>query len=63
MRPGDHFWRIAEEVLAAHLQRTPADGDTDPYWRRLVAANRDRLVDAANPDLLFPGQVLLVPPA
>ena len=63
VRPGDHFWRIAEEVLARQRQHPPTDAETDPYWRRLVAANRDRLADRDNPDLLFPGQVLVVPPA
>jgi len=61
VRPGDHFWRIAEEVLATQLHRAPADGETDPYWRRLVTANRDRLADRENADLLFPGQVLVLP--
>jgi nucleoid-associated protein YgaU len=32
------------------------------YWHRLIAANGDRLVDAGNPDLLYPGQVLVLPP-
>jgi nucleoid-associated protein YgaU len=63
VRPGDHFWRIAEEVLTERRQRPPTDAETDPYWRRLVDANRQRLVDRDNPDLLFPGQVLVVPPA
>ena len=61
VRPGDHFWRIAEEVLTTELRRAPTDGETDPYWRRLITANRDRLADRENPDLLFPGQVLLLP--
>ena len=61
VRAGDHFWRVAEEVRAAQLHRAPTDGETDPYWRRLVTANRDRLADRDNPDLLFPGQVLLLP--
>src|SRR5688500_7360253 len=61
VRPGDHFWRIAEDVLAARLHRAPTDGETDSYWRRLVTTNRDRLADRENPDLLFPGQVLLLP--
>jgi nucleoid-associated protein YgaU len=32
------------------------------YWRRLIDANRDRLVDPGNPDLLLPGQELVLPP-
>jgi hypothetical protein len=32
------------------------------YLHRLVEANRDRLVDPANPDLVHPGQVMVLPP-
>jgi nucleoid-associated protein YgaU len=32
------------------------------YWLVLIEANRDRLVVADNPDLLYPGQVLVLPP-
>jgi nucleoid-associated protein YgaU len=60
--PGDHFWSIAERVLAQAWARAPADAEVDPYWRRLVEANRHMLADRHNPDLLFVGQVLEVPP-
>jgi hypothetical protein len=33
-----------------------------PYWHRLIERNRSRFADPANPDLLFPGDRLLVPP-
>jgi hypothetical protein len=32
------------------------------YWQRLIAANRHDLIDPDNPDLLVPGQRLVVPP-
>jgi hypothetical protein len=53
VRPGDSFWSIAED----HADRT----DVAAYWRDLIAANRDRLVDRSNPDLLYPAQVLRLP--
>lgn len=58
---GDSFWSIAEETLAA-------DGPVEPrdvarYCDRLIEANRDRLVDRHNPDLLAVGQELSIPPA
>ncbi|HET9444059.1 MAG TPA: hypothetical protein VFO65_12095 [Acidimicrobiales bacterium] len=62
VRPGDHLWRVAEEVLATAWTRPPSDSETTPYWARLVEVNRSNLADPANPDLLFPGQVLEVPP-
>jgi nucleoid-associated protein YgaU len=50
---GDSFWSIAvEEAGERELVR---------YWRALIEANRDRLVDPSNPDLLHPGQVLRLP--
>ncbi len=58
---GDHFWHIAEEHLRRHRGSTPPEEDVRRYWRRLVAANRDLLVDGDNPDLLLPGQLLRVP--
>ncbi len=59
VQPGDHFWSIAESELVAARSRPVSDSEIDPYWRRLVAAN---LVEVPNPDLLFPGQVVQVPP-
>lgn len=59
---GDHFWHIAEATVGHHLGRAPRVTEVDAYWRRLVTANRDRLVDRDNPDLLFAGQEVLLPP-
>lgn len=56
---GDHFWSIAEEELAAARSRPVSDAEVDPYWRLLVDTNRPEVVD---PDLLFPGQVVRIPP-
>lgn len=63
VRPGDHFWSIAERVLAQTWPDEPTDAEVDLYWRALVAANTELLRDRDNPDLLFPGQVIAVPPA
>jgi hypothetical protein len=60
---GESFWTIADEVLTDRLDRTPTEAETAAYWERLVLANRDRLVDRDNPDLIFPGQSLSVPPS
>jgi nucleoid-associated protein YgaU len=58
---GEHFWSIATNVLAGTWGRPPADRELTPYWEQLVDANRSRLADPGNPDLLFPGQQLVVP--
>ncbi|MDP8976588.1 MAG: hypothetical protein M3N28_09565 [Actinomycetota bacterium] len=62
VRPGDHFWSVAERVLADAWGRAATDAEVGPYWRELVDANRSGLPDPANPDLLFPAQSLTVPP-
>ena len=61
VRPGDHLWGIAESVMAEHGSHRASEADIARYWAALIAANRDRLADAANPDLIFIDQVLLVP--
>ncbi len=63
IQPGQHFWAVAERVLERAWGRSPTDAEVVPYWRDLIAANRGRLYDRNNPDLVFPGQVLvLLPP-
>jgi nucleoid-associated protein YgaU len=57
---GDSFWSIAADTVAA-AGREPTDRQVTAYWRRLVEANRSRLIDAGNPDLLVPGQHLVLP--
>ncbi len=48
----DCLWRIAANPAIYN----------DPYqWRKLYEANRQRLVDPNNPDLILPGQILSVP--
>ena len=61
VRSGDHFWAISERAVAAHLGRTGSEEEVLAHWQATVAANADRLVVASNPDLLLPGQVVVVP--
>ena len=61
VRPGDHFWSVAEHVLERGGADVTSDGAVTEYWRRLIVANADRLADPKNPDLIFPGQVLTLP--
>lgn len=60
---GDHLWTVAERALTDAWHRTPSEAELVPYWRTLVEANRSSLADPANPDLVFPGQVVRLPPA
>jgi hypothetical protein len=59
--PGEHLWRVAAETLAAH-GRADDDRATLAYLHRVIEANRDRLIDPDNPDLVHPGQVMVLPP-
>jgi nucleoid-associated protein YgaU len=61
VRPGESIWRIAEDHLASGLGRTPGLGEVAAYCDVVVEQNRERLVDAGNPDLIYPGQVIRVP--
>jgi LysM domain len=57
---GDSFWSIAADTLA-QAGKAASDRRVIGYWRRLVEANRGRLLDPGNPDLLVPGQELVLP--
>lgn len=61
--PGDHLWGIAARHVAAARGVDPAglaDRDVHAYWVRLIAANHGAL-RSGDPDLIYPGEVLLLP--
>lgn len=60
--PGQSFWSIAEHVVGAARPDPPSEGEVAVYWLRVIAANRHELAHRANPDLIFPGQVFVLPP-
>jgi nucleoid-associated protein YgaU len=53
VRPGDSFWRIAEATVAP-------DEEVATHWLRLVAANLER-IRSGDPDLIFPGEIVVLP--
>ncbi len=59
--PGDSFWTVALRLTSARLGRPASDGEVLEPWLALIDANRDRLTDPEDPDLLLPGQVLRLP--
>ncbi|GIU85197.1 MAG: hypothetical protein KatS3mg008_1972 [Acidimicrobiales bacterium] len=61
VRRGEHLWSIAEEFLAEVLGRPPTTSETAAYHRRLIEANRHRLFDPDDPDLVFAGQTFTLP--
>ncbi len=58
---GDHLWAIAERHLRDHHGHPVGDAEVATYWTRLVEANRGRLVDPEDPDLVLPGQRFVLP--
>ena len=58
---GEHFWSIAADAVSARLGRTPEDDEVVRYWMALIDANRDRLADPSDPDLIHPGLELVLP--
>lgn len=58
---GDSFWSIAERETTRRLGRPALDVEIRPYWLILIEVNRARLVDPTDPDLLHPGQHLVLP--
>jgi len=60
--PGDTFWSIAEEALTDQRGSFPTQHEIVRYWRQLIATNQPRLAVPSNPDLLLPGQSLVLPP-
>jgi hypothetical protein len=58
---GEHLWSIATDHLAAHLDRAPTDAEVTEHWQQLIDDNRERLANPDDPDLIFPGQRLVLP--
>jgi nucleoid-associated protein YgaU len=64
VEPGDDLWDIAARHLAAQVGlpvRALDDGHVADYWRRVIQANRSTL-RTGDPDLLLPGEVIVLPP-
>jgi len=62
VRPGDNFWAIARATLSAD-GHSPSDDEIARLWSHLIEANRERLIDRSNPDLIVVGQRFVIPDA
>lgn len=58
---GDTLWSIAAEHLAAGTGTPPTDAEVAAYWVTLIDENRPTLA-SGDPDLIFPGEVVRLPP-
>jgi nucleoid-associated protein YgaU len=61
VQPGDHLWKISQTRLDLALGRRATAVEVDPYWRDLIELNRQELA-SGDPDLIFPGEVIHLPP-
>jgi len=59
VQPGDHLWHIAEQTIEDHADMAPKVGTITRYWKRLIAENFPL---GTNPDLIIPGQTIVLPP-
>ena len=57
---GDNLWSISEGHLVVEFDRAVDDGEVSPYWRRVIATNSGDL-RSGNPDLIYPGEVVVLP--
>lgn len=58
VKPGDTLWGIAARHLDASGRSTET-AEVGRFWRSIYAANRN--VVGGDPDLIFPGQRLVIP--
>ncbi len=61
---GDNLWTISRDHLAAATNRRASDlsdHEIASYWLRVIAVNRSSL-RSGNPDLIFPGELIMFPP-
>lgn len=61
VQPGDHLWKISARHLTRDLGRKAADSEIWPYWREVVVSNTPGL-RSGDPDLIYPGEVIELPP-
>jgi len=60
VRPGDHMWQLAEQRLVQVRGRAVTDSEIAPYWLKVVGTNLSK-IRSGDPDLIFPGEVLVLP--
>jgi hypothetical protein len=59
--PGESLWSISQDALAEFLDREPTGTEVHDYWRATILHNQHGLADPDNPDLIFPGDEIVLP--
>jgi len=57
---GDHLWKISAAHLETVLDRSVQSSEISPYWRDVIAVNTANL-KSGDPDLIYPGEVVVLP--
>lgn len=57
---GDSFWGLAKKGLAS-WGHEPTDAEIAAYWQVMMDENEGRLLPPEDPDLIYPGQALVLP--
>ncbi len=58
---GDNLWDLTEARLETAWGREASDAEVVGPWQVMVEANLDRLAPPGDPDLIYPGQVMVGP--
>jgi len=61
VRAGDSLWTICRRHLMSALGDRPSSEEIAPYWRQVIAHNRPHLI-SGNPDLIYAGEIIAMPP-
>lgn len=62
VRSGDNLWIICRRHLTDALGRPVTNEEIAPLWRRVIAHNQPNLI-SGNPDLIYAGEVIAMPPS
>ena len=59
VQPGDNLWSIARGTLTSAGRSS--DTELVAYWHAVIASNHATL-RSGNPSLIFPGEIVTLPP-
>ena len=62
MKAGESFWTIAASVVQSRSGHAPTNAEIAPFWQALIDANQAQLPHPGNPNLLYVGITLVIPP-
>jgi hypothetical protein len=62
VEPGDHLWSISERRMRQVKHGDVSDERVAVYWRTVIDRNVGR-IKSGDPDLIFPGETIVLPPS